>query len=64
MPHKPSLRVGNVDWRSGQYQQTGSRRGRGNDVTVSRGEPLLRTPKLAMYYTLVDPTENKTGQGG
>jgi len=62
MTCKPSLRLGNVAKCSDQYQPIGLPGSRGKEVTVTRGEPLLRTPKLGMTYTLVDRTENKSGR--
>jgi len=58
-----SMKPGQIAPRSGQYQQIGPRGGKGNEVTVVRGEPLPPTPKPNMTYNIVDPTNNKAGRG-
>jgi transcriptional regulator with XRE-family HTH domain len=54
------LRPGQIAPQSGQYQQIGSRGGRGKEVTVVRGEPLPPTPNKGMTYILIDPVKGKT----
>lgn len=56
---KSGLKPGQTAPRSGQYQQIGSRGGKGAERTVVRGEPLPPTPKSGMTYTLVDATKTK-----
>lgn len=53
------LKPGSTAPRSGQYRNTGTRK----EVTVTKGEPLPPTPKPGQRYTLVDPTNNKSGKG-
>ena len=48
--------------RSGQYQTIGPRGGKGDEVTVVKGEPLPPTPQKGSSYKLVDPTKNKSGR--
>ena len=48
---------------SGQYQQVGPKGGKGKEVTVVKGEPLPPAPGKGTTYTLVDPTDNKSGHG-
>lgn len=55
---KPGARVP----RSGQYQETGPRGGKGKEVTSVKGERLPPTPKKGMTYRLVDATKNKSGR--
>lgn len=57
-----NLTPGTTAPRSGQYQQTGPRGGEGREVTVVRGEPLPPTTQPGSTYTLVDPTNNKSGK--
>lgn len=47
---------------SGQYRQIGPRGGKGDEVTVVKGEPLPPTPAKGGTYQLVDPTKNKSGR--
>ena len=49
---------------SGQYQEIGSRGGRGREVTVPKDRPLPPTTGPGRIYDLVDPTDNKSGRGG
>ena len=63
MGKSKGLRPGSKAPRSGQYQQIGSRGGKGKEVTVVKGEPLPPTPSKSMKYNLVDPTNNKSGRG-
>lgn len=48
---------------SGQYQKIGPRGGKGDEVTVTKGEPLPPAPTKGTTYNLVDPTKNKSGRG-
>jgi len=48
---------------SGQYQTIGPRGGKGNEVTVSKGETLPPTPTPGSKYNLVDRSKNKSGRG-
>jgi hypothetical protein len=48
--------------RSGQYQQIGPRGGQGREVTVPKDRPLPPTTQPGSTYTLVDPTDNKSGK--
>ena len=57
------LKSGQKAPRSGQYVQRGSRGGKGNEVTVVRGEPMPPHPQKGGTFDLVDPTKNKSGQG-
>jgi hypothetical protein len=50
-------RPGQTAPRSGQYQITGPRGGRGPERTVVRGEPLPPTPSPGSTDTLVDRTK-------
>jgi transcriptional regulator with XRE-family HTH domain len=54
------LRPGQIAPHSGQYQQIGSRGGRGKEVTVVRGEPLPPTPNKGVTYILIGPVKGKT----
>ncbi len=56
------LRPGQKAPNSGQYQQVGPRGGKGKEVTVTKGEPMPPSPKSGTTYTLVDPTNNKSGK--
>jgi hypothetical protein len=57
------LKPGNKAPASGQYQQIGPKGGKGNEVTVSKGESMPPTTKPGSTFTLVDPSKNKSGQG-
>lgn len=48
--------------RSGQYREEGPRGGEGREVTVPRDHVLPPTTKRGSTYTLVDPTDNKSGK--
>ena len=48
---------------SGQYQIVGPRGGKGNEVTVVKGEPMPPTPSKGGSYNLVDRSKNKSGRG-
>lgn len=63
MVKSKELKPGTKATKSGQYEQVGPRGGKGNEVTVVKGEPLPPTPKPNMTYKLVDPTKNKSGSG-
>lgn len=64
MAKSNELKPGQTAPNSGQYQQVGPRGGKGKEVTVTKGEPLPPTPASGTTYKLVDPTKNKSGQGG
>jgi transcriptional regulator with XRE-family HTH domain len=53
------LRPGQIAPQSGQYQQIGSRGGRGKEVTMVRGEPFPPTPNKGQTYILIDPVEGE-----
>lgn len=57
------LKPGNKAPASGQYQQVGPRGGKGNEVTVSKGEIMPPTSKSGSSFSLVDASKNKAGQG-
>ena len=62
--NKPNgLRPGQFAPRSGQYQTIGPRGGKGNEVTVVKGEPMPPAPSKGAKYNLVDATKNKSGRG-
>jgi len=63
MGKSKGLRPGQTAPKSGQYQQVGPRGGKGDEVTVTKGEPMPPTPKPGMTYNLVDATKNKSGRG-
>lgn len=63
MGKNSGFKPGETAPRSGQYQEIGPRGGGGREVTVSRGETLPPTTKPKSSYTLVDPTDNKSGRG-
>ena len=48
---------------SGQYIKRGTRGGRGDEVTVVRGEPMPPHDQKGGTYDLVDRTRNKSGRG-
>lgn len=56
------IKPGQTAPKSGQYQQIGPRGGKGNEVTVVKGEPLPPTPAKGTTYKLVDATKNKSGR--
>lgn len=53
------LKPGATAPKSGQYRNNTTRK----EVTVTKGEPMPPTPKPGQRYTLVDPTNNKSGRG-
>lgn len=57
------LKPGESAPRSGQYREIGRRGGEHREVTVPRGERLPPTEAPGSTYTLVDPTDNKSGRG-
>lgn len=63
MAKKSGLKPGGTAPRSGQYQEIGPRGGKGREVTSVKGEPLPPTTKPGSTYTLVDPSNNKSGRG-
>ena len=58
-----NLKPGQKAPQSGQYQKVGPRGGKGDEVTVTKGEPLPPAPSKGTTYNLVDPTKNKSGKG-
>ncbi|QKC63411.1 hypothetical protein EFV37_14670 [Mesorhizobium loti] len=58
MAKNPPLRPGQPAPRSGQYEITGPRGGKGPERTVTRNEPLPPTPSKGSTYKLVDPTKH------
>jgi len=64
MAMSKGLKPGQKAPNSGQYQRIGPRGGKGDEVTVVRGEPLPPSPAKGSTYTLVDPTKNRSGRGG
>lgn len=62
MSKKSGMRPGQPAPASGQYQTVGPRGGKGNEVTVVKGEPLPPTPQSGSTYKLVDPSKNKSGK--
>lgn len=56
------LKPGQTAPASGQYQTIGPKGGKGNEVTVSKGEKMPPTPKPNSTYILVDPSDNKSGK--
>jgi len=63
MAKPEGLKPGQTAPNSGQYQQVGPKGGKGHEVTVVKGEPLPPTTMPGSTYTLVDPTNNKSGTG-
>lgn len=63
MSNSKGLKPGEKAPHSGQYQKVGPRGGKGDEVTVTKGEPLPPTPSKGTTYNLVDPTKNKSGKG-
>ena len=63
MAKKKGLRPGQKAPNSGQYQKVGPRGGKGDEVTVVKGEPLPPTQAKGTTYKLVDPSKNKAGRG-
>ena len=57
------LKPGQRAPQSGQYQKIGPRGGKGDEVTVVKGEPLPPTKTKGTTFKLVDPTKNKAGGG-
>lgn len=53
------LKPGTTAPKSGQYRNNTTRK----EVTVRKNEPLPPPPKPGQRYTLVDPTNNKSGKG-
>ncbi len=62
MSKNSKLTPGTPAPRSGQYQEIGPRGGEGREVTVPRDHPLPPTTQPGSTYTLVDPTDNKSGK--
>lgn len=62
MSKPKGLKPGQTAPASGQYQTVGPRGGKGNEVTVSKGETLPPTPTPGSSYNLVDPSKNKSGK--
>lgn len=56
------LKPGSKAPKSGQYQQIGSRGGKGKEVTVAKGKPLPPPSSKGATYDLVDSTKNKSGR--
>ena len=63
MAKNKGMKPGQKAKRSGQYQQVRPRGGKGNEVTVTKGEPCPPTPQKGTTYKLVDATKNKSGRG-
>jgi hypothetical protein len=63
MSKDKGLRPGQTAPKSGQYVQVGPRGGKGNEVTVTKGEPMPPAPKPGIPYDLTDPSKNMSGQG-
>lgn len=59
MAKTSGLKPGQTAPRSGQYQQSGPRGGKGSEVTSTKGKPLPPTPTKGTTYRLVDPTKHK-----
>jgi hypothetical protein len=59
MSKKETFKPGQTAPRSGQYEITGPRGGKGPERTVTRGEPLPPTPAAGSTYRLVDATRHK-----
>ncbi|MBD3374465.1 YjzC family protein [candidate division KSB1 bacterium] len=55
MSNKKRFNPGEKAPKSGQYKNTRT----GNEVTVTRGEPMPPTPKKGQKYVIVDPTKHK-----
>jgi len=62
MAKKSGLKPGSQVPFSGQYQEVGPRGGKGREVTSVKGERLPPTTKSGSTYTLVDPSNNKSGR--
>lgn len=57
----PALKPGQKAPVSGQYGIVGPKGGKtGNEVTVTKGEPLPPTPKPGQVFVLVDKTKHKS----
>ncbi len=56
---KPMLKPGQTAPKSGQYERI-NRLGNptGEEVTVTKGEPMPPTPKKGQTFSLVDPTKH------
>lgn len=63
MAKSKGMKPGQKAQNSGQYLKVGPRGGKGDEVTVVKGEPLPPTQKKGTTYKLVDPTKNKSGEG-
>lgn len=62
MSGSKGLKPGEKAPASGQYQKVGPRGGKGDEVTVTKGEPLPPAPSKGTTYNLVDATKNKSGK--
>ena len=62
MGRPKGLKPGQAAPASGQYQQIGPKGRKGREVTSVKGEPLPPTSKTGSTYTLVDPSNNKSGK--
>lgn len=62
MSKNSGFKPGQTAPKSGQYQQIGPKGGKGNEVTVVKGETLPPTTQKGSTFTLVDPTKNKSGK--
>jgi len=62
MSKTSGLKPGEKAPASGQYRTIGPRGGKGNEVTVTKGEPLPPTQIPGTTYTLVDPSKNQSGK--
>lgn len=63
MSNDKGLKPGEKAPKSGQYQKVGPRGGKGDEVTVTKGEPMPPTDKKGTTFDLVDPSKNKSGKG-
>jgi len=63
MAKNKGLKPGQTAPQSGQYQKIGPKGGKGDEVTVTKGEPMPPTDKPGTTFDLVDPTKNKSGKG-
>lgn len=63
MSNDKGLKPGEKAPKSGQYQKVGPRGGKGDEVTVTKGEPMPPTDKKGTTFNLVDPSKNKSGKG-
>jgi hypothetical protein len=62
MAKTSGLKPGQEAPASGQYTTIGPKGGKGNEITVSKGETLPPTPKKGSTFTLTDPSKNKSGK--